>query len=139
MKLIIPPLIAAAVIGGATFVTTTAAFAEVGGNKPTETQHAEKAQERKLKMGESLSIAVTNDTLTMEQKTLLEEKIASVDDKQKALHDSGTTRDEMRVAMNETRDELKAWAEENDISLRDILPVHAQRGGHEERAQTDEE
>ena len=138
-KLIIPSLVAVAVIGGATLVSTTSAFADFGGHKPSEAQRTEKSEERKLKMEERLSDAVDEGKLTVEQKTLLENKLAAVGEERKASHDSGATRDEMKASMTETRDELKAWAEENNIEFRDVMPQHPQRGEHGQHAREDKE
>jgi hypothetical protein len=138
-KLIIPSLVAVAVISGATLVSTTSAFADFRVDKLTDTQQAERSEERKLKMEQRLSDAVTEGKITAEQKTLLETKLAAVGEERKASHDSGATRDEMKASMTEARDELKAWAEENNIELRDVMPQHSPRGEHGPHSRKDQE
>lgn len=66
------------------------------------------------RMGNSTYIddAVSDGKLTEDQKTLIEQK-----------------RDELETARESARDELKQWAEDNDIDLQDVMPFRGM-GGH---------
>jgi hypothetical protein len=62
--------------------------------------------------GVSLDDAVASGDITAEQRALIEAK-----------------RDELESERTEHRDELKQWAEDNNLDLKDIMPMGG-RGGH---------
>lgn len=92
-------------------------------------------QQMRENVSERLQAKVDDGTITAEQKTALEAKLAELATKRQSLKDQDLTRDQRREQMNSLRTELEAWAKEQGISLRDVMPVmmHGGRGGHHGR------
>lgn len=119
-----------AVAAGAAFVSTGIVSAHQGGANLTDEQKVAKMDERKQKMEDRLDSLVTDGKLTAEQRTALDAKLSAMNDKRQALHDSDATRTEVRAAMDTFHAEIKTWADENKITLSDILPGRAEGSGH---------
>lgn len=139
---------AAVTIGGASIIGSNAVSAETSGGTLVEKiatrfnlnqeevqavfdeQHAEREVERASKLSERLQEKVADGTITEEQKTALEEKLAEMRKLHEANRDSRLIRDEQREGHEQAREELESWAEENGIPLDDILPLGGgPRGG----------
>jgi len=90
---------------------------------------AERQAAREEKRAEYIAGLVEEGTLTQEQADALAEKRAELEAEKEALKDQNLTRKEIREAMEETRDEFEAWAEEQGIDLDEIRPEH-KRGGY---------
>lgn len=144
-----PTLVAAAAavtIGGASIIGVNAVSAETPGDTLVEKiatrfnlnqdevqavfdeQRAEREAERATQLSERLQAKVDDGTITAEQKTTLEAKLAEMRDQHEASRDSDLTREELRDQHQEARDELQSWAAENNIPLDELLPL--QGGGH---------
>lgn len=127
-KILVGSLVAVA--AGAVFVTTGVVSAHSGlGQNLADEQKVTKMEERKVQMQESLSNAVSEGAITAEQKTILDAKLAAMHDKRLELQNSDATRDEVRDATKTLRDDIKSWADNNNIELGDILPQGPE--GHE--------
>jgi hypothetical protein len=92
-------------------------------------------QQMRENVSERLQAKVDDGTITAEQKTALEAKLVELDTKRQALKDQNLTREQKREQMKTLRDEFEAWAKEQGISLRDVMPMmgHGGRGGHHGR------
>ena len=90
----------------------------------------EKQAEHQAKLGEKLQAKVDDGTITAEQKTLLEEKLAQQREEHQANRDSELTKEERHEQRQQNREAFEAWAEENNIPL-DELDLHGPHGhGH---------
>lgn len=78
-------------------------------------QMAEKQSEMQQKFEERLNQAVTDGKLTQEQANLIIAKKAELEAQRQNLQNG--TPEENKEAMQEHRDELKQWAEDNNIPL----------------------
>lgn len=95
--------------------------------KVVEEFHDQKQDERQQKLSEYLQIKVDDNTITAEQKTLLENKIEEMYASRKEDRDvyKNMTPEQRRDAKKAKHDEFKKWAEDNNISLEKLnLPVH---------------
>ena len=63
---------------------------------------------------------VEDGTLTEEQRSLLEAKMDEVHEEIEALKSEELTTEERRAEMRSIRDEMRAWAEENGITLPEL-------------------
>jgi len=91
--------------------------------------HQEMQAERVAEMEEKLSEAVEDGKITAEQRDALVEKKGEMKSKHEGLKDLSP--EDRRAQMKEFRGEMKDWAEENDIDMRDIAPKDGKgkRGG----------
>jgi hypothetical protein len=89
-------------------------------NEEREARQAEHQQ----KLEERLAQAVEDGNITEDQKSAILEKLAELHDEHESLKDLGP--EERRDAMKDKREELKQWANDNDIPLRYLVPF----GGH---------
>lgn len=76
-------------------------------------ERAEHHAERETKFKERLAQAVTDGKLTQEQADKIQAKHEEMQTVMESLQDK--SKDERREAMHANRDELKQWAEDNDI------------------------
>jgi hypothetical protein len=76
--------------------------------------------EHQQKLEERLSQAVEDGNITEDQKSAILEKLAELHSEHESLKDLGP--EERRDAMKDKRDELKQWANDNDIPLRYLAP-----------------
>lgn len=90
----------------------------------------EKQAEHQAELSDKLQAKVDDGTITAEQKTLLEEKLAELREERQANRDSELTKEERREQGQQNREAFEAWAEENNIPL-DELDLHGPHGhGH---------
>jgi len=91
-----------------------------------EEGRTERETERQQKVEERLTQAVTDGTITEEQKTKilakLEELKTQMESNREEMKDK--THEERREAMKQHREELQQWAEDNDIPLRYLMFMH---------------
>lgn len=93
------------------------------------TEHrAEHQEERKLRLEERLTQAVADGNITEEQKA----KILEFHENQQSFFDSleGKTREERHDAMENHREEMKKWAEDNGIDEKYVLFGGGMGRGH---------
>jgi hypothetical protein len=81
----------------------------------------------KQKLDERLSQAVTDGKITEDQKSEILAKINEMKEFKDSLKDK--THEERREALDTKRDELKQWAEDNDIPLEYLHPFKGHYGG----------
>ncbi len=79
-------------------------------------------EQRKAQVSENLQAAVDNGTITTAQRATIEQKLAERQSSREQLRDSDTDRSTLRDQMKAQNDDLKQWATDNGINLRDILP-----------------
>jgi len=79
-------------------------------------------EQRQAQVSESLQAAVDNGTITTEQKATIEQKMAERQSLREQLRDSDTDRSTFRDQLRAQNDDLKQWAVDNGINLRDIIP-----------------
>ena len=79
--------------------------------------HTVFVEDRQARTAERLDEAVANGDITETQKALIAEKQAELEAKREELRDSDLTIEEHREQMQTDMDELRAWAEENDIPM----------------------
>lgn len=97
-----------------------------------ETRHAEMKAENEKR----LSQLVTDGKITAEQKQLILNKQAELEQKHEATHESmqGKTPGEMKTLMEAEHEALKTWSEENNIDLQYLMRFGMKvRGGHGKR------
>lgn len=87
--------------------------------------HDEKEAERTQDMSERLQEKVDAGTITAEQKTLIETKLKEQQEKMEAIRDEDLTEDARHEKMSALRDELRQWAEDNDLDFSLVMS----RGG----------
>lgn len=85
-----------------------------------EEHKQEKQAERQAEKEEALSQAVTDGKITEEQKQLILQKMEENKGFKSSLKD--LSQDEKRQKVQEHREEMKAWAEENGIDMKEIMP-----------------
>ena len=85
----------------------------------------EEHSEREAKADERLQALVDDGTITAEQKTAIEAKIAEMKAQRESERDSfkDLSADERKAKMEEKKAELESWAEENGIDLSDLKGV----------------
>jgi len=138
-KLAIASLAAVAVIGGGVLIGSGSASALTGNSGLGEflsgkfnvstadvdtalkEYHDGQMEQRKAEASASLQTAVDNGTITTEQKTTIEQKLAETQTEREQLRESGADMRANRGQMREQNDDLRQWATDNDINLRDIL------------------
>lgn len=76
--------------------------------------------DRQAKKTERLQEKVNDGTLTAEQKTLLEARFTQMQEERMQFRDQDLTREERQTQMKQKRDELKSWAEENNIPIDEL-------------------
>ncbi|HCS78887.1 TPA: hypothetical protein DIV55_04035 [Patescibacteria group bacterium] len=128
-------LTTAAVVGGAVMVSQTAAAQEPSEQlaqiveriaaklnmQPSQVQsvldemHSEKQTEMQTRLEERLTQAVTDGKITEVQKQAILSKHAEMQTKMEALR--GLTPEERKTEMEKIHEEMKIWAEENDIDF----------------------
>lgn len=96
-----------------------------------DTLHQEHMTEMQEQLAERLTSLVEAGTITEEQKTLLIEKHAQMQEQREAEKETlgSMTWEERRREGDEHRDEMEAWAEENGI---DLSLIHMQGGRREQ-------
>ena len=87
----------------------------------------EMKQKHESKLSARLDGLVAEGKITESQKTELRQKIDAIE--QAKLNSAGQTQQQKKEATKQARDDLKAWAEANGISLGDIMP-QKQPGQH---------
>lgn len=80
-------------------------------------ERAERHAEMLQSFEDRLSEAVTNGKITEEQKQLILDKHEEMQAKMKELKSQDLTREEMQEEMKTYHEELKAWADEQNIDL----------------------
>lgn len=85
--------------------------------------HDERQAERQQQFSIYLQQKVDDGTITLEQKTLIEEKLKELDTKREELREQRLTRRELHEQMDATRKELRSWADVNNIPLEEIIPL----------------
>lgn len=83
-------------------------------------QHDEMEQERKTKREEYLQTKVDDGTITAEQKTALLEKLDALHENMEAAREQNISREETREKLDALREELKTWADEQGIDLKEL-------------------
>lgn len=97
-------------------------------------EHREKREaEHDKKRSERLQKLLDNGTITANQKTVIETKLADLKSDREANKDSfkDLTPEQRKSKMDEKKAELEAWAKENGIDLTKLKGAF--RGGHEGR------
>ena len=98
------------------------------------TAHREEMKaEREAAKDAHLDNLVEDGTLTAEQREALEARFEERKEAMQALKESGASREEIRSAKQESREEFKAWAEEQGINLEDVKPEGQGFGGRGHR------
>ena len=95
--------------------------------------HSEREAEHEAKAAERLQALVDDGTITAEQKTAIEAKIAEMKAERESERDSfkDLSADERKAKMEEKKAELDKWAEENGIDLTKLRGIlMGGRGGH---------
>ncbi len=146
MKVILP--LAGFVLGSALFIGVNTAYAQRSDGSLVskiadrfnvseqevqevfEEHKAEKLEERKEMVSKKLQAKVDDRTITQEQKDALEVKLEEMHEQKRALKDQDLDKEEMKEQLQAIRGEFEAWAEENDISLQDVLPKKKGNGHH---------
>ena len=72
------------------------------------------------KLNDRLDAAVAAGKLTAEQRTTLSQKLGAIEQTRQA--NAGKTKQEKREALKSARAELKQWASDNGVNLKDIMP-----------------
>ncbi len=139
-KLTIASLAAVAVIGGGVLIGSGSASALTGNSglgeflsgkfnvSTTEVDtalkeyHDGQMEQRKAEASASLQTAVDNGTITTEQKATIEQKLADRQAEREQLRESGAEMGANRGQNKPQNDDLRQWATDNGINLRDILP-----------------
>lgn len=80
-----------------------------------------------------LDKAVADGRITAEQKTLILNKMDEVQAKMDEINNQEMTATERRDALESLHDELRDWADENDISLMFLMGNRREMGGMMER------
>jgi uncharacterized membrane protein YhiD involved in acid resistance len=96
-----------------------------------DADRTEHEAEMQQKMEERLDQAVTDGKITEDQKTKILAKIKEMKADMEANHDAmkGKTDDERRALMDQKRQEIQTWAEENDIPEEYLMFVGHVHGG----------
>lgn len=93
-----------------------------------DAEHQERQTERVQEVKDKLAAAVTDGTLTQEQA----DHIQAVFDEIKALRGDAAPKelsDDVKDQIRDKMDELRTWAEENDVDIREIGFMHG-KGHH---------
>lgn len=80
---------------------------------------------KETKMSERLDQSVEDSTITEEQRDLIIEKYEEMHNKMEEINNQELTREERKDAIQTLKEELRDWAEENDIPLDSLV----MRGG----------
>lgn len=84
-------------------------------------------QKHEAKLNSRLDQLVADGKLTEAQKTELKTKLDAIN--QLKFENASKTPQERKQATKQARQDLKAWAEANGLSLADIMPKHGQKHG----------
>ena len=104
-----------------------------------EERNSEHKADRKKQRVDHLASLVEDGTLTQEQSDMLAEMQKSAREEIKTLRDTDASRDEVKALMDTRRNELKAWAEEQDIDFKTLRPERGGPGGDESHSKRDHE
>ena len=84
-------------------------------------QHIDKMRQKHAeKQTAKLDALVSSGKITEAQKTELKSKIDAIEAIKEAS--AGKTREEIKAATKNARDDLKAWAESNNLNMSDLMP-----------------
>lgn len=99
-------------------------------NQVLEEERTERQAEMQTRYTERLDEAVSDGTITEEQKQLILAKHEELEtQRQEEAQNRGEyTRDEWQAKMQERRDEMQAWASENGIDLSVLQPEIGEMG-----------
>lgn len=101
--------------------------------KVFDEQHEARKAEHDAKRAERLQSLVDDGTITAEQKTAIEAKIEELSKNREANRDSfkDLSQEERKAKMDEERESLEAWAEEQGLDLSKLKGVFmGGRGKH---------
>lgn len=84
-------------------------------------EHAERKAQMRTRLEERLSEAVTEGEITEEQKQAILDKHDEMHNKMEALKDSDLTHKQRHEQMRAFHEEMKAWAEEEGLDMKDLM------------------
>ena len=93
-----------------------------------DTFRAERQEARAEARAERLAELVEDGTLTQEQADTMTEMKEAMQAEKQELKDQDLSREEIREAMSELREEFQTWAEEEGIDLEEIRGDHDKKG-----------
>jgi len=94
-------------------------------------RRAERAEQRE----EALQAKVDEGVITQAQLDLLQEKTDELKAQKEELKEQDLSREEIRAALSEAREEFQAWAAENGIDLDTLRPDKGERSQRGNRGQ----
>jgi len=152
LTIVAPALVAVALVGGVFLSTQVSAqetttqnssivtrIAQKFGLNQTDVQaffdeeHEARHAEMRVENEKRLTQLVTDGKITADQKQLILDKHAEIEQKRESTRNSrqGKTPEEMKTLMEAEHTALKSWAEENDIDLQYLIGFGKKiRGGH---------